>query len=493
MKIKTIHNIFFGIFVACIVSIIFVNYSGYWDNPKAKQTIQKKFLDNRTEITGEILNSPAFYEKFYRKRIKFVMRINTIDSVDFSDKGIKIFVDTNLFSNYTPDLGNKIKIYGTLEKLNFPNKYTNYLKYQNIYYKVYDNSLGNYSYLGKGNIVRTLFSEMRKSILNKILLLYSGMSKEILPALIVDERSYTSKGTKTFLNSASLSHITSISGTHIVFVFMCIAVFFKNRKTILFVILSLGIIWLYSGITGFSPSCIRSCIMLSIVIIANFFDRNSFTINNFMITCFFMLIINPRQLFMISFLFSFLGVFSIFYFYNFWKNDVFGFLYKKDIRTVKKEGFLKNIAFYPRNLILEVFFATMSAQTFLSPFVVFYFNTLNFSAIIFNLIIVPFVGLMMVLAFISIFLSYIFFPLANFCAFLNMFLIDKTFGLSYYLYERFSIILKKDIDYFYLTVILCVILIIPRLKYIKIKIESLRIYLVWLILFMTNIVIYSLK
>ena len=495
MQIKTIHKIFFYVFWVYIFSILFMNYFGYWDKPAKNQTIPNSLLANRSEIKGEILNAPAFYEKFHRKRIKFILQLHTVDGLDFANKDIKFFVDCNLDENYYPALGEKIKIYSEIEKLEYPNQYTNYLKYQNIYYRIQDNSLGNYAYDGKGNSIRHLFAEIRQSILDKILLLYSGMSKEILPALIIDERSWTSKATKKFLNSAGLSHITSISGTHIVFVFFLVSIFFRNKKSLFYILVSLATIWFYSGITGFSPSCVRSSLTLSLIIIANIFDRKSFTLNNFMLTAFFMLLLDPRQLFMISFLFSFLGVFSIFYFYNFWKNDVFGFLQKQDIKSREtKIGFNKLLTL-PHIILKETFFTTMAAQTFMSPFVIFYFNALNFSAILFNLIVVPFVGLMMVFAFVSIFFSYFsfIFPVAKFFAFLNTFLITKTFGLSYYFYERCSVVLKKDIDYFYLTIILCILLIVPILKNITAKSRSLRLYLLWIILFMANILIYGLK
>jgi competence protein ComEC len=497
MKIKTIHKLFFYIFWAYLVSIIFANYFGYWDKPHKNQIIPTHLLNTRSAITGEVLNSPAFYEKFYKKRIKFNLKLDAIDNENFSNKQISIFVDCNLNIDYYPAVGDKIKIYSQLEKLEFPNKYTNYLKYQNIYYKIQDNSLGNYFYLGKGSFIRHIFAVVRKSILDKILILYSGISREILPALIVDERSYMTKNTKKFLNSAGLSHITSISGTHIVLVFMCIAIFFKNRKSLFFIILSLSIIWFYSGITGFSPSCVRSCIMLSIVIIANLFDRNSFTVNNLMLTCFLMLVINPRQLFMISFLFSFLGVFSIFYFYNFWKNDVFGMFSKYDISSIQKESIFKKIIFYPKRILVEVFCGTMSAQTLLSPFVVFYFNSLNFTSIFFNLIVVPFVGIMMIFSFVSVIFSYFYFQifstLAKFFAFLNTFIITKTFGLSYYFYEKYSLILKKEINYFYLIIILCLILVVPIVKEIKQNKIAFRLYLSWISLLLLNVLIYGVK
>jgi ComEC/Rec2-related protein len=526
--IKLIRKIFLYFLIFYIFGIFLCNFLGYWDYPDKKNKIPENFLKYRSEIVGEVISSPIIYEKYYKKRIKFYLKIDRINSENENffakNKNIKIFVDCNFSDSYFPIFGQKIKIYGKILKLELPNKYNNYLKYQKIYYKINENSFDNYLYFGKGNSVSLFFGNARQFILSKIQFLYTGISLEILPALIVGDKGFLEENTKDFIKGAGISHIIAISGMHIAFLFAFVCLFFRNKKSPIFLFVVLSIIWFYAGITGFSPSCIRACFMLSLILVAGIFDRETFSVNNLIITCAIMLIINPRQLFMLSFLFSFLGIFSIFYFQSFWKklfknififfDEVFGnilgikdFYSNNRIKSTLKNDTkfkisleifsLNNVKFlfkYIFKIFIEIFIVSLAAQTLLSPFVLFYFGNLNLSSIIFNLTIVPFLAIIMNFSFISIIFSIFNVSILNYIAkifvFINSILIEKVFFVTNFLYERVSFFLKVNDEYipYYLVLSICIILFFPILRDIKENKKYYFLFLIWIILFLISFI-----
>ncbi|MDR0676671.1 MAG: ComEC/Rec2 family competence protein [Elusimicrobiota bacterium] len=521
MSIKLARKILTYILIFYIAGIFVINFLGVWDKPNKKNKLPSQFLNIRTEIYGEILYPPTIYEKFYQKRIKFFIKLDKIGDYSAKNKNTKIIVDCNLVSSYIPILGQKIKLYGEILPIELPNKYNNYLKYQNVYYKIFEQSLDNYQYVGNGNFFRSNFGKIRRFVLERILMLYDGLSAEVLPALIVGDKNYLTDETKDFIAEAGISHIIAISGMHVALVFAFLCLFFRNKKTVLFLLVTLSTIWFYAGITGLSPSCIRACGMLSIIMFAGLFDKYAFTVSNLMLTCAIMLIMNPRQLFMLSFLFSFLGVFSIIYFNNFWKNFFkqvffiinkflfFGFFYKeqliiknkiqkktkksfKDFKKNKKELLLSTIL-YILNIFKEIFFASISAQTLLSPFIIFYFGNFNISSVIFNLTLIPFLAIIMNISFISIFFSLfsfsVFIKIAKMIAFINKIIVNTVFSITEFLFERISVFIEVKMVPYYLTLILCILLFLPILRDIKENKKNFQLFLIWNILFLFSFIL----
>ncbi len=486
MTAKLIRKIFVSIFFMYLFGIIFANYFGAWNFPAKTKTLPPNLIRERALVVGQVSNFAQFYEKFHKKRTKFTLKLKKINNVDLSRKNIKLFVDLNLWQNYIPDYGDVIEINAKIEEIDVKNRYETNQKYRNIYYKISENSIGNYKNIRKSDGFKEILVDTRKAVLNKILLLYqTGFPREILPAIIIGDTNFISKKTKDFVSSAGLSHIISISGMHLAIIFMIISFFFKNKKSWIFFVTILTAIWFYSLLTGFSPSCVRSAIMLTFLVVANVFGKSAFTINNLVITCFLMLVINPRQLFQISFLFSFLGVFSIIYFFDFWKN-IFTSIFPKNPIKNKNQNLLKKIILYPIITLREIFFVSLAAQTLLSPFVCFYFKSLNLSSILFNLVFVPFVGIIMWLTFATVGVSYISLSFAKFLAVFNSFLLNKIFEICLALHDKFSIFIKASFDVFYLLNLVIFLLFLPILPDIKRNFRYLRLYLLCLIIFIFN-------
>ena len=107
-------------------------------------------------------------------------------------------------------------------------------------------------------------------------------------------------------------------------------------------------------------------------------ERKSSTLNSLSFAAFLILLITPKALFEIGFQLSFVGVFSILWFY-----PVISQLLKSKYRLI---NYLKNI--------LSV---TISAQLGVTPFLLYYFGYISINGLLLSIILTPLIGLILIL------------------------------------------------------------------------------------------------
>jgi competence protein ComEC len=108
----------------------------------------------------------------------------------------------------------------------------------------------------------------------------------------------------------------AVSGLHVGIVFYLVSLVFgflrHNRKgRLLFMLISISILWSYAFITGLSPSVMRAATMFSIFAIGENLNRRSNIYNSMAASAFILLLINPNNLFDIGFQLSYAAVFGI--------------------------------------------------------------------------------------------------------------------------------------------------------------------------------------
>jgi competence protein ComEC len=140
----------------------------------------------------------------------------------------------------------------------------------------------------------------------------------VASTLVLGYRADLSKETLSAYSKTGTIHALSVSGMHvgIIYIFLNWALFFLNRNIglkILKLILICGLIWYYSLLTGFSPSVLRSAVMLTVYILAKSFNRNSNSYNILAFTAFCLLVYNPFLVWDVGFQLSFLAVFGLIY------------------------------------------------------------------------------------------------------------------------------------------------------------------------------------
>ncbi|MGY8927758.1 MAG: ComEC/Rec2 family competence protein, partial [Flavobacteriales bacterium] len=137
-------------------------------------------------------------------------------------------------------------------------------------------------------------------------------------ALILGNKELLSTEIKTSFSRAGAMHVLAVSGLHVgiilaflIFVLERFPRIFSRRAAIL---ISILFIWIYAGITGFSPSVLRATIMFSIIVFGDVFGKQSSRFNSLGFSAFLMIVWNPLIIYDIGFQLSYLAMLGIFLF-----------------------------------------------------------------------------------------------------------------------------------------------------------------------------------
>ena len=229
-------------------------------------------------------------------------------------------------------------------------------------------------------------NEVNKELRNVIYDDFSPPYSGILGALTIGDKASIPKEWKQKLNIAGVRHITAISGMHIIILsamllYLLILLGLNRFQAFYFVII---LIWLFIMLIGFPASAVRAGIMATVFLIAQKLGRTKSGIRVVVLAASIMLLINPLMLrYDIGFQLSFLATLGLMYFY-----DSFKRVFKNDLIAI-----------------------TFAAQIFVLPMLMYNFGAFSLVSPITNLLIVPFLPILMGLGFIFIIFSLIWNPL----------------------------------------------------------------------------------
>ncbi len=224
--------------------------------------------------------------------------------------------------------------------------------------------------------------ELRQSIQNNFL----PPQSSILQGIVLGDKSAISQDLKDKFKIAGLSHVVAVSGMHIAIL----------GTIIMLVLLALGLwrqqafwgaivfICVYIVLVGLPSSAVRAGIMGIIYLSSQALGRQTMGARIIVLAAAIMLLANPLLLFYdVGFQLSFLAVMGLIYLEPYVKNL---------IKKVTKDR--------AKNLV-SIISATLSAQIFTLPIIVYNFGSISFVSPITNLLILPIVSWIMALGFLS--------------------------------------------------------------------------------------------
>lgn len=409
-----------------------------------------------------ICGDSRFIEKFKSKIVKILYK----DKNNLRDiKNTKIILYVPKEENFS--VGDVISIKGKFEKgevaRNYKGfSYRNYLKQKKIYGIVKAKDM-----VKKGHKINSysIIENIKYDMKNKIEYLYKDEYANFLKGILLGDTSTLDKAVKETFRDSSISHILAISGLHITYVILganfLLEKIIKSKKIRNYILIFLLFIFLI--LTGFSASCIRACIMTSMLLISFNVQRK----NNFYVSLglafFIIIIINPFNIFNIGMWFSFFGTLGIFLFSKFFdriideklkfkqRNKVFN----KELHKMKKiklnpilininkktferynikYNLIFNIINYQKKRllrnILNSFLVSLSVQILIFPILIYTFNIFSLTFFIPNILISFFIGPILILGYITILVSYIFLPISKFISIIQSNLISIVFKLT---------------------------------------------------------------
>jgi len=364
----------FAVFGFCLLFLTI----GIWRHQLAELKITNSQLKNYNDLGKDItLIAKVIEEPDIRENsIKLTIKPEKIDG--------KILVTTSRYPEY--QYGDKLKINGKLETppIFEDFNYQNYLKKDGIYSVM---SWPEIEVIGQdfGNpVIKSLFS-FKKKFQETAEKFISPPQIGILEALFSGDESNISKEWKEKLNITGTRHITAVSGMNITIIAVLIMSFLLNlglwRQQALF--LSIFLILLYILMIGFPASALRAGIMAGLLMLSQYFGRLSLAQRAIVFAGTAMLASNPLLLTLdIGFQLSFLAILGLMYFQP--------TLFEK----LKK---IPELKFFPARTTLS---ATLAAQIFTLPILIYNFGYVSLVSPITNILIVPFLAPITVLIFI---------------------------------------------------------------------------------------------
>ncbi|MDB2419991.1 ComEC family competence protein [Flavobacteriaceae bacterium] len=215
----------------------------------------------------------------------------------------------------------------------------------------------------------------------------------VMNALLLGQRQEISKELSDNYSKAGAIHILAVSGLHVGIILLILSFVLKplervNKGILIKLVLVILFLWFFALLAGLSASVIRAVTMFSAIAIGQFFNKRNAIEHSLIFSMFIILLWNPLFLFDVGFQLSYTAVFGII-----WVQPVLSQLWKPTFFIVDKGWQLITVS--------------VAAQLGVLPISLFYFHQFPGLFFISNLIIIPFLGVIIGLGLVVLVLSYV--------------------------------------------------------------------------------------
>lgn len=359
--------------------------------PPSKSDISNFPKNKYVTLIGQIEDEPRIVED----RMFFTLKINQVNGrkatglVSVTAKAAKL------------EYGNKIEVKGKLEELESLSNpgilsFADFLKNKGIKCQL-RSTRSPPRVLSKngGNPLKRLSISLK----NRLIVIPQKTLPEpystLLSSIVFGSRAARAPAeVKEIYKRAGVAHLLVASGMHLgILVGVCLFIVRSSRLPLWVGILITSVVnFLYAMMTGFGPSILRAAIMAEIMLIGLLFEREKEVYTSLSLAAFIILLFNPKYLFEVGFQLSFAATCALVY-----------------ISPVTNEK-LKN--YMPKSVssLLSVAIAPVLAT---SPITLYHFSQTSLIGVLTNFLLLPWVGIIVVLGFVSTVLGSIFLPLGE--------------------------------------------------------------------------------
>jgi len=307
---------------------------------------------------------------------RFYAQINGLDNHKVIGK-LLVSINKELYLK-EPEIGTVFEVYAKLNPNSLPKNpnqfdYGKYLEKQKVYAQIYADTTN----IKKLGIEKTRFYYTHK-IRNTIVknLQKSGFNADelaVLQALILGQRQDISPEIIQAYQYAGAILILSVSGLHVAYIYLFLNFIFQiipntHKGRLLKLVLLLISLWGFALIAGLTPAIVRAVTMFSFVSFGTFLRRNTNIVHTLLVSMLFILLCNPSFLFEVGFQLSYLALFGI----------------------VTAHPILEKL-YTPKNKFTEyiwtVTIVSITAQIWVFPLSLYYFNQFPTLFVITNLLV----------------------------------------------------------------------------------------------------------
>ena len=226
----------------------------------------------------------------------------------------------------------------------------------------------------KSDFIDKLYKR-RKYVFEKIESKIGERKAALITSVSFGYKSELNEDHKELMKNLGISHAISISGLHLVLVYSVL-------RRVLGVKLSLMLALVYVLFSGASAPAVRAYIMIVILNLGKIVRRNYNPVAALSLAGIILILINPYYIYNLGFVLSFLATLGI-------------ILFNKSLN--KK---LYKLPSYIRNTVA----ISLSAQILTFPIIILYFNEVSLNFIFGNIIVIPFINILVVLGNVLIFI-----------------------------------------------------------------------------------------
>lgn len=140
----------------------------------------------------------------------------------------------------------------------------------------------------------------------------------VCSALLIGYEDYLDQELIDAYSSSGALHVLSVSGLHvgIIYIFLGWLLKFMDKRKWAFAIkniLLILLIWFYALLAGLAPSILRSAVMITMLIVGRWINKQGYMLNTTLCSAFVLLNTNPFMITEVGFQLSYLAVFGIVY------------------------------------------------------------------------------------------------------------------------------------------------------------------------------------
>lgn len=341
------------------------------------------------KITKELKASNYFYK--YEAEVLAVNKREAIGTILINLK--KDSTSINL-----PEIDYEYSTEISLKEINPPLNphqfnYKKYLSQHGIYHQLHADEKAVKLISNKVKTIYGYAALFRKNV-NKNLDKYPHKEEiAVVNALLLGQRQDVSKEIYDAYISAGAVHLLAISGLHIGILFFLLHFLLKpiekiKNGKIIKLILIITILWMFAIIAGLSASVVRAVTMFSFIAYARKLNRPKNIYHALITSMFFLLLFKPNYIFDVGFQLSYTAVFGIVWIQptlvSFWNPQ-------------------NKILIYLWNLIT----VSIAAQLSVLPITLYYFHQFPSLFFVSNLVIIPFIGILLTFGFILTLLAFV--------------------------------------------------------------------------------------
>jgi competence protein ComEC len=386
-----------------VFSAFFLLHSLAFKNSPARQLASMLGPEPRVVSgVGVVLDEPkataSASGKFPRYRFTLQAELISAGSWQVREPGAKVLM---IWAGAPPSYGDRVSFTGDIQALPAARNpgqfdYTSQLQRGGIFSEIHLRFPTDGAALSHGNgNPLVAFAHRSRAWMQRVLtvdLAESPESSGLVQTMVLGLKEATPEETRELFQRTGTLHLFVVNGLHIG-MFAAIASFLLKpfgvrRRALVLAIIPLLIF--YAVVTGLSPGSVRATIMASVFFGAQFADRNPVSMNSLAAAAFAMLLWNTNELFLPGFQFSFGVVFMII--------ALAGRIHARLLPLGMPDRFLPRLLWsrtQSTNAALWNYASGLAAISFSAslgsvPFTATYFHLLAPSALIANLLVVPF-------------------------------------------------------------------------------------------------------